>query len=388
MRKKVNGRFQAVILIALSIFMTLGCVEGFFQANEHWHWMAPWKPHQPKLSDQKTSWVREQMQSPLAAAPAKIIWHYPSHLSDLEANDLDRSQIYVKPFEFENHVPQRMKLTTLRGESIYEFTAEFEPSGRRRLGGTNRTADQFLFAIGDSFTFGIGVNGDDAYPSQLARRLSTYQVYNMGWGGWGPNDILYQLTKRHPFYFQDVSQRQGSVIYLFLPVHLERMIPGSIAFQPFNQYFLKKPRYEIDATTKPVYRGTYETDRTFTNFCLKIWSESAFLRYFRISWPLYYTEYHYQLFSSIMRGIRTSFEQSFKINNFYVVIWPGTPRAIAEHVYRDFMASGFIVLDYSSYDVWSAVRGNATIPIDGHPTPETYWLMTQLMQRAIIARDH
>jgi len=46
-----------------------------------------------------------------------------------------------------------------------------------------------IVAMGDSQTYGTGVNSDDAWPRQL-ERLSLLKVYSMSFGGWGPTHSL------------------------------------------------------------------------------------------------------------------------------------------------------------------------------------------------------
>ena len=46
-----------------------------------------------------------------------------------------------------------------------------------------------IVALGDSQTYGSGVEGDEAWPARL-QALSGYRVYNMAFGGWGPTHSL------------------------------------------------------------------------------------------------------------------------------------------------------------------------------------------------------
>jgi len=55
-----------------------------------------------------------------------------------------------------------------------------------------------LIALGDSFTFGFGVENEEAWPQQLAA-ISGQRVANLGWAGW--NSYVYPRTiQRHVFY--------------------------------------------------------------------------------------------------------------------------------------------------------------------------------------------
>src|SRR5215831_8868753 len=49
-----------------------------------------------------------------------------------------------------------------------------------------------LVAIGDSFTYGYSATRVDAWPAQVAR-LAGLSVYNLGMGGWGPDQYYCAL---------------------------------------------------------------------------------------------------------------------------------------------------------------------------------------------------
>ncbi len=49
-----------------------------------------------------------------------------------------------------------------------------------------------VVAVGDSFTYGYSAGRADAWPSQLAR-ISDVSVYNLGMGGWGPEQYYCAL---------------------------------------------------------------------------------------------------------------------------------------------------------------------------------------------------
>ena len=65
----------------------------------------------------------------------------------------------------------------------------------------HRDGDVRMLAIGDSFTFGVGVNAEDAFPAVLERRLDEgghveWQVRNGGVGGYGPLRTAHALMSR------------------------------------------------------------------------------------------------------------------------------------------------------------------------------------------------
>jgi len=81
------------------------------------------------------------------------------------------------------------------------------------------TEVQRIVAIGDSFTFGFGVEADEAWPERLGH-LSGVEVANLGWAGW--NSYVYPATiRRHAvplraqvwlwaFFVNDLAESAGA----------------------------------------------------------------------------------------------------------------------------------------------------------------------------------
>lgn len=86
------------------------------------------------------------------------------------------------------------------GITIPPNTAGFDEWGFRNASIPNR-AD--VVAVGDSHTFGNTARMNDAWPSVFAR-VTGQTVYNLGLGGYGPNQYYYLLTTRglelHPIW--------------------------------------------------------------------------------------------------------------------------------------------------------------------------------------------
>src|SRR5690349_3130067 len=88
-------------------------------------------------------------------------------------------------------------------DSVLGITIAPNSSGFDEWGFRNRgvpsTAD--IVAIGDSHTFGNAAAMNDSWPSVVAR-VTGREVYNLGLGGYGPNQYYHLLTnkalKLHP----------------------------------------------------------------------------------------------------------------------------------------------------------------------------------------------
>jgi lysophospholipase L1-like esterase len=113
------------------------------------------------------------------------------------------SQMYV---EDEHTIYRNKPLTRGRalrpGEFDYSFTTNTDGfRGQREYRRPKPVGTRRVLAIGDSFTFGIGVDDAESYPAQLERRLSRLcasrpvQVVNAGVGGFGTSQQLVLLER-------------------------------------------------------------------------------------------------------------------------------------------------------------------------------------------------
>ena len=77
--------------------------------------------------------------------------------------------------------------------------------------------------LGDSFTFGIGLEDVDTYPYKVGEALGgDWQVFNFGVGGWGSHQALAMLENG---YLDDIAERYDElhVFFMTLDSHGERV---------------------------------------------------------------------------------------------------------------------------------------------------------------------
>lgn len=369
--------------LAISI-VTLVLVEGLFQLNAFTHFIVPPELKYPKPSFRHADWLRDELQRIDKKVPASLIRQYSKATNAIDYDDLDQRERFPQRYDFDHHSEMQSKLSIRKtGEVIYDVVYSFDVFGRRKVNTQRPGARKFLFAVGDSFTIGEGVQQEEAYPAQLARLLPHTQVYNMGWHGFGPNDILYRLQKKEPFYLDGIRQSRGSLIYLVLPSHIDRIIGPSSAFTERNDYILYKPFYELGEDDRPIFQGFFRQDRPIENLFLKAWAKSAFFNFFNLNWPLYTTNSHLHLFTSHLKAIRSSFAQRFKIESFYILLWPGMPADVSNFLERELEAPNFKMIDISTLNFSRISAGQFNLPGDGHPTPAAYWILSRLVAQEL-----
>jgi hypothetical protein len=108
------------------------------------------------------------------------------------------------------------KLTGADGSVIYNVKYTIDQFGLRTVfSGDSRAADDkpILF-VGDSFTFGVGVNDEETLPQQYSK-ISGRRVINFGVSGYGAHQVLRELETDRP---RAVNPHDPlAIVYLVLP---------------------------------------------------------------------------------------------------------------------------------------------------------------------------
>lgn len=94
---------------------------------------------------------------------------------------------YVDSAEYPIELPANSRLVNAQG-SLWEFVYNTNELGRR--GPYFPPSENYdttnVVVLGDSFSFGIGVNDDEVFSQKMSEQLgSEYAVINGGMGGWG-----------------------------------------------------------------------------------------------------------------------------------------------------------------------------------------------------------
>ncbi len=78
---------------------------------------------------------------------------------------------------------------------LIEFTCTILPDGTRAAPATNLAAPPTLVFLGDSVTFGYGVNDDQTWVNLIARALPTVHVINAGVSGYNSTNVRRTLAR-------------------------------------------------------------------------------------------------------------------------------------------------------------------------------------------------
>jgi hypothetical protein len=99
------------------------------------------------------------------------------------------ARIALNPADF---LSPRMIENDVLGITVAPHSSGFDEWGFRN---SEVPAAADVVAVGDSHTYGNTAKMDDAWPSVVAR-ATKLQVYNLGLGGYGPNQYYYLLTEK------------------------------------------------------------------------------------------------------------------------------------------------------------------------------------------------
>lgn len=250
--------------------------------------------------------------------------------------------------------------TTQAGLELYTATYTTDEYGRRVTPVEDvEQRIEFLLFFADSYSFGYGVSDDETFPFYVAQGAPGYQPYNYGVSGYGPQQMLARLQDHE--IAQEISEKQGLLIYLFLDTHVQRAI-GSMRVH--NNFGPIMPYYTLDGNNEVVAKGTLMSGRPLLSLVYHLLSASQTVNYLAVDIPRL-NDHHYYLTARIIDEARHTFKDKFASDEFYVLIYPGQESRIIPHLEK----SGVKYLDYST--LFNALEG-MSIPGEGHPTGKAY----------------
>ena len=169
----------------------------------------------------------------------------------------------ITSFEFHERLgyaylkrPGFSEATRFKGRLLYEVTYSLDEHGLRI--GPPFKADPTitptcLLFFGDSFTFGEGVKDEETLPYLTGIKSNNrYQVYNFGFLGYGPHQMLAQL--QHGLVNEVIKCTPRYAFYQALPSHVSR----AVGLEAWDQ---AGPRYMLDKEGRIVARGHFSDER-------------------------------------------------------------------------------------------------------------------------------
>jgi hypothetical protein len=176
--------------------------------------------------------------------------------------------------------------------------------------------DRCVLFFGDSFTFGEGVNDQEAMP-YVVGKLSDYKIYNFGFHGYGPHQMLSAIE--HGMVAKIVDCRPGVAIYQALPTHAARAAGYDLWNRQAPKYILTNDgvRYDGQFTDYP---GTNERLRMQRKLVGQLRKSYFYRNYFRGRSII--RDNDVRRFVEIMDASRKKLAEQYPRINFHVILWP------------------------------------------------------------------
>jgi hypothetical protein len=253
--------------------------------------------------------------------------------------------------------------------------------GRRRIPLVRTQAPQKnIILLGDSITWGEGVNDNQNFAYHLASYRPDTEVVNLGIPGGGPNNFLYELEHLFDKRVKGTPVRKGIAIYTYIDNHLDRMVCRMRCMLPQNRWMRTKPYYVLSGNGVE-WKGFFDSDRVFLNAIYGFLSKSALLDYFKVQIPPRFSAAHFELFARIVKKSFQILKERVGVEEFYVVFFPGGFSDHSGDLIPYLQNHGIQYLDYSRISTWESTKNQESIPGEGHPSPQAHYLYGYLLNR-------
>lgn len=212
----------------------------------------------------------------------------------------------------------------VNNDLVWEAAYTIDENGMRIGPPTNdRTDGECVVFFGGSFTYGYGVNDDEAMPYLVGMQSNgKYRTYNFGFGGYGPHQMLAAIEKG--YLEKRLNCQPKHAVYQSLRDHVRRAT-GSVP------YHRKAPRYVLDQDGNLVLTGRFidfekkwERDHRIHSIINSILRKSEILNkviYTRTSDESLIDKSDITLFIEIVDKARKIFRNRYTGSSFHVLFW-------------------------------------------------------------------
>lgn len=252
-------------------------------------------------------------------------------------------------------------------------------SFRRRIHPTSprKIANHHIALLGCSFTFGDAINYEDTLGANLEKLLPQYTSYNLGFVGYGPNDVLARSLKYN--FLEDIQPQQGAALYIYTDNQIKRSAGAMSVVGDWGAYGASLEELNTYTFSFKGPRATVEYLRT--KILSAFWS-SSIVQLFRIDWPFQMTPKHYDRLAREIKSIEILYKRkTHEQNPFIVVIYPHDMIETDTGLLKTALAKhNIIVIDYSQIPIQFRIPEKVGIDHDGHPSSEANRHLAQLLQ--------
>ena len=204
---------------------------------------------------------------------------------------------------------------SIRGKPIYDVTYTINDRGLRVSPPGDR--DRCILFFGDSFTFGEGVEDNETLP-YLVGELSKAQVYNFGFHGYGPHQMLAAIEQG--MLDKIVDCQPSLIIYEAIIGDIYRAAGRA----PWDRH---GPKYAIAANGGVKYQGHFDDNFTKSK-AIALIKEQVEKSYFYKKFFKYKAlidEEDIKLFIEIINASYNQLREKYPNADFQVLFWDNYP---------------------------------------------------------------
>lgn len=314
--------------------------------------------------------------------PITLQTNYPPLLLSLNyasSGSLDTTYSHIQslPFAIQTKNARHRHIDPVFGY-VYDLEYSIDDKFRRVTipGPYTNKADHFVIFAGCSIAYGAALKDADTIASVFNQNAQHTQAYNYGMRGASPGDILLRL--RSIKLEDDINQRTGTVIYIYIDDHLARMIND---INVVGTWGSKSSYYTYLADGNVNYIGTYEDTFPARTFIYKLLFKSNIFRYFFLGNLHSVQARDFERLSLIIKQMRKFAIEDLQAKNFYVMFFPGskTARYLARYLEKEEIS----YIDFSNWDLFALTKGKSIVNFDGHPSLETNIVLSESLRQII-----
>lgn len=312
------------------------------------------------------------------AKKAKFRGVWLQYSVDLLDNDRHRmistvqNQTYALP---RNSSQQLVRRVIKTGEVIYNINMQSDEFGRRITPQPEaKKTNRHLVFLGCSYTIGEGVEQDETLPYYTANATENYKAYNLGYHGATISDTWVFLNKMDML--QDVSEKKGYAIYVFLDDHIPRY-QGSLRY--LGHWIYGRPYVRPDHNGQATYLGMWKNAKPLTVFVAQLLAQSTLLKTLQFNLPPV-RQRDLEEFVQVVASVRQEYWNKLGSENPFVFVFYFEKAKHYSAALKPLLEKAKIpYLDYSDFKLEQLSNSRVRIPVDGHPNALAHKLVGELI---------
>lgn len=273
---------------------------------------------------------------------------------------------------------------------IFDVNYTYDSLGRRITPkpSNSKNSDVAILLVGCSYIYGSGVQDNETIAAYLTQLTGLADIWNLGVGGNGPNDLLASLNVPEVAKRFFLNYKKIILIYGFMNGHLDRLACDFSCYGN-NKNLLKKPRFEL-VDNQLSREGFHENYYSSHPFKLLFGQLQNFAKndglFKRINFD---STDNINLFNATLNEIKNKFSENYVlIDSYFIDLDLSTQSPLLEKIFTAPLPLNYKPIVLPLPEIYSQFKyTDLRIPIDYHPTPLAHYLTAQTIYSKL-KKDH